>query len=488
MEDLILTNESIKKRVMSGIVVLGVRKFFFQLILTFGNIVLARIFAPEIFGVFAIISFLVMTLGTLTTFGLPQAIVQKQERITKNQLRAIFTSILFTSLVFTFLIYYLAPVANFFYKGAINDSVMFWLRLFSLYVILINASSVSIALLERNLEYKKLAVGELAVVFVSQGLTIILALRGFGVGSLVLGSLLGNFIGALLFFYFAPWQIGLNFSLKEIKDYFSFGFNFQANSIIGVVNGAVTPGFVGAVSGPTAVGLLNWAGGLRAAGLAPVDVVSRLVFSACARARQKEEFLRSLIEKMIQVTCLATFPLLAAIFALAPQITYIIYTDRWLPGLTALYLSTVQGVFLVLGTILTQVLFALGEARTVRNISLFWAILQWVLTVPLVLLWDFNGAVLAGILVSATFFIPLREVRKKIKINIWSHTLPYLIYSIISGGVMFWLTKVFAIISIWQILFIGLVGVGCYLVFLLLFEREEIIDDFVRLKELVMGR
>lgn len=133
----------------------------------------------------------------------------------------------------------------------------------------------------------------------------------------------------------------------------------------------VVPGFVGAVSGSQAVGLVNWAGGVRGAGLAPVDVIGGIVFPACAQAQTRKKFLKSLIEKMIQISCVLSFPLLAAIFALAPRVTYIIYTSKWLPGLTALYLSLIQGVFILIGGILIQVLFAFGQVRTVRNISLF---------------------------------------------------------------------------------------------------------------------
>lgn len=485
MEELIFTDGGIKKQVASGIVVLGIRRVFFQLIISVTNIFLARLLAPEVFGSFAIISFFVLTIGVLTTFGLAPALVQKSGSATKKELQAIFTALLFSSGVFVIVVYLLTPLASLFYKEALGNSGIFWLRLFSLNLLFINITAISIALLERNLKYKKLTVGEVATLFLIQGSTIIFALKGLGMGSFVLGSLLGNLASFLLFFYLAPWPLGFNFSLKEIKGYLSFGLNFQANTVIGAVNSAVIPGFVGAVSGPAAVGLVNWAGGVRAVGLAPVDVMGRLVFPACARVQENKKLLKSLIEKMIQITCLFSFPLLAAIFALASQITYILYTDKWLPGLTALYLSAVQGVFLVLGVILTQVLFALGEAKTVRNISLFWAILQWVLTIPLVLLWNFNGVVLAGMLVSATFFIPLREVRKKVQIDIWPHVLPYLGYSILTGLLMFGLTKIFIVSSLWRLLAIALIGGSFYLGILWSLKKKEILEDFAKLKSLL---
>ena len=47
--------------------------------------------------------------------------------------------------------------------------------------------------------------------------------------------------------------------------------------------------------------------------------------------------------------------------------------------------------------------------RMAKRGQITWAVLQWLLTIPLVLMWNFNGVVLAGVLVAATFFIPLTD-------------------------------------------------------------------------------
>lgn len=485
MEEIIFTDQKIKKRMVSGFFILGVRRVIFQVILTVGNIALARILVPEIFGLFIIVSFLVTTAAQLSSFGLIQALIQKKEAPTKIELRVMFSVLLATSLLFALLIYLLAPYANHLYRGILGETGIFWLRLFSLNLVLINIAAISIALLERNLEYKKLTIGELIAPFLTQASIIIFALKGFGVGSFVLGTLVGSFASFIIFLIFSPWPVGVNFSFSKLKPFLPFGLNYQANMITSSINNAIIPGFVGIASGAGAVGFLNWASGIKEVGLAPTELFGRLAFPACSRAQGRTELLKSLIEKMIKFSCLLGFPLIAAIFALAPSITYIVYTSKWLPGLTALYLSLAQSIFLVLMLILIPVLLALGEAKTVRNISIFWTILQWVLTVPLVLIWGYNGAALAGLLVLFTIFIPLHYVRKKVEINLWPNVLPYLIYSLLCGLMMFRLTKIFTVVSIWQILFIGFAGGLFYLGIVWFFKKKEIINDFVRLKELI---
>lgn len=480
-----LTAKGIKKGIAAGVIVLGIKRVAAQLVLTLSNIVLARLLAPEIFGAFSIISFLILTLGSLTSLGLAAALIQKKGQVTKKELRAAFTALILSSLIFALIIYFLTPLVNGFYQGKLGKENIFWLRLFSLGLIFANIPAISGTLLERKLDYKKIAGGELIHLLVTQVLTVIFAWKGLGVGSFVLANLMAGVFNFFLLFWLSPWPIGLNFSFKDLRNFWSFGLNFQANTLIGIVNGAVIPGFVGAVSGSQAVGLVNWAGGVRAVGLAPAEVTNRLIFPACSRAQNKKRLLKSLIERMTQLTCMFSFPLFAAIFALAPAITYIIYTDKWLGGLTALYLSVIQGIFILLGGIFVQVLLALGKAKTVRNISLLWAVLQWVLTVPLVLFWNFNGVVLAGILVSLTFFIPLKEVQKEVSLDIRPHTLPYLAYSVLAGLVMFCLSRLVIIKSLPELLAIGAIGAIFYWGIVLLFRGKIITHDFIRLKKII---
>lgn len=477
-----------KRKVARGIFILAIRRVLYQLILTSSNIVLARILNPSVFGSFTIISFLILTLGILSNFGLGTALVQKKEAATKQELRAIFTVLCFASVVFIVLIYFLAPLAHILYGGKLNVQSIFWLRLFSISVIIGQVSTISMRLLERHLEFKKLAIGEVFSVTAIQIITILFALKGFGMGSFVLGNLLGGIASFFIFYFLSPWPIGFTLRLSVVKSFLPFGLNFQANSIIGAINGAVVPGFVGAVSGERAVGLVSWAGGIRQVGLAPFDVIEKIIFPAVSRSQDDKKLLKMLIEKMIKFSCMFSFPILALIFALAPSIVSIIYTSEWMEGLTALYLSIIQGIFILLGAVMIDVLLALGRADSVRNISIFWAVLQWILTVPFVLLWGFNGVVLAGVMVSATFFIPLVQVRRYVSISLWPYVVPYLFYSILTGIVVFLSGKFLVIDSVWELFSVSLIGGILYGTILVIFERKKIMQDITKLREIAIYR
>jgi len=474
----ILSEEIIQQRIIKGVAYLGVRRVLLQIILTLSSIVLARILEPSIFGTFAVISFIVGVFSYVTTFGLDKALVWSKSPIKTGQLRVIFTILSVSSFLFALLIFFLAPLSKLIYNGQLSTSDIFWLKLYGFNVFFTNLRCVSASILEKKLDFKKITIGELTILFITGILSIILALKGFGVGSFILGNLVGSILGACLYFYLSPWPFGLDFSFRKIKNLLPFGFNFQAKSLIETLNGAVIPGFVGVVSGTQAVGLINWAGGIRQVGLAPADTVVRLVFPTCSQAQDKPEFLKKIITKVVRISSVLSFPIMALVFSLARPITYIVYTDKWLPGLPSLYLFSIQGIFIMLGGILMDVLLALGESRKVRNITLLWAIMQWFLTVPLVLLWNYNGVALAGILVSATFFIPLAEVKKKIKINIFNEVVPYFLFSVISGAAVFFISQKYIVNSIFDLLVQVILGLLIYFGLVFVFKWREVIADF----------
>lgn len=477
----------LKRRAVSGVFFLGIRRVVLQVILTGSNIILYRILFPGDFGAFAIALGIVNLLAIFASLGLETALVQKKDEPKKEELQATFTITLFLSSLTAILVIMLAPLLTSFYQEQLGKAGIFYLRLLSLFLVVSGLRGVSSMLLERRLDYFRLVIGEVSETLILQATTILLALKGFGVLSFIYGSLTARFLGFIIFFILSPWPLSLRFSLKAVRGILPFGVNFQLNTIVGGLNGAVVPIFVGKVAGSAGVGFLNWAGGLAVAPRAIPEIFSRLIFPVCSRSQDDKKLLKVIIEKSIQLSCLTSFPLIIILVALAYPVTYLIYTDKWFPGIPALYFFSLQSIFVIIGGIFTQTLLALGEAKTVRNISLFWAILQWALTVPLVFKFGFIGLAVASMLVSATFFIPLALLRKRVEFKIAPHVLPYLFYSLIAGAVSFWFNNQRPAQKFLDLLVFAGVGGLVYLILIFIFERKEIIEDFIRVRKILFS-
>ena len=476
---------SLKKRAVSGVFLLGIRRIVFQLILTGGNIILARLLFPAVFGSFAIIQGIINIFLVFSSLSMGMALVQKKKEPKEFEIRTAFTATFIMTVFIVGLIYVFSPAIASLYRFQLGEKGILCLRLLAASIILLSVREISSALLERKMNYSKIIVAEIFEVIILQCVTILLALKGFGVFSFIWGVLFSRIGGSIIFWLFSPWPMGFSLSWPAIRDLSRFGWNAQLLNIINMLEGALVPLFVGIVAGSSAVGLMNFAGGLAAFPLIISEVISRVVFPLGARFQEDTQRLTKIIEKSIRLIGLGTYPAVALVAALAKPITYLIYTDRWEAGIPAVWIFSLQSVFNLFSLIPNQALLSLGEAKTVRNINLFWMFLQWTLAVPLVIRFGFIGMALAGAIAAMTFFIPIIKLKKKVTIRLWCNIWPYLLFSLISGGVVFAVNRYYPARSAAAIMSYMLTGGIVYFGLTWLGKRKVMVDDLVTLKNTI---
>lgn len=475
-QEVVVNPEVFKRKALQGVVALGIRRIIVQIIQTVANVILARILFPEDFGLFALVSFYVTIFSLISDIGLNAALIQSRNEPTDNQLKSIFTTHILLGTFVAILMVAGVPLFEFFYHKQLGQEGRVLLLLVSIAPLLLNLKLVPYSLLERKLRYRKLVIGEIVELVVLEIITVILALRGFGAASFVWGMLVSRGVASVLFFILEPWHVGFHFSFTPLRSFFSFGIPYQVSNGVGVISGALAPVAVGGFIGTTALGLINWAGGVGAFPRFIGEIAGRIMFPIGARLAQDRRLLKIAIERAIEVTSILTLPLVAVMLALVPPITYIVFTGRWEAGIPALYLFTLQAGFMVFSVILTNALLAVGNARAVRNINLFWVALQWILTVPLVTVFGFTGFAVAALLVSLTFFIPLWQLQKYVHISFVTLVLPYMLYAALSGIATYLYSWIFPIKSLWELLFAVFLGLAFYSIFLFLFRRKSVLQ------------
>lgn len=473
-----------KKGAISGLVSMSLRRVFAQIIQTSTNIILARILFPRDFGIFAIVLLFVSLFTLLADLGLSAAIVQSPKPPTKHQLRAIFTTQLLLAVVATLLMWLMSPLLFHFYKGELGDKGVFYLQLSSFAIILHNLKLIPNSLLERSLRFKKLAIAEIIELAIGPIVTVALVLAHFGVVSFIIGLLMARLVSTLTYHWLSPWPVGLAFSKTALKSFLPFGLPFQINQTIGTLSGSIGPVVVGTLAGASALGLLNWAGGVGTIPQTIGEIIGRIMFPLNSRVQHDLKLFQKSLERSIQFASMVALPMVAMLIALAQPITYIIFTDKWAPAIPALYLFAIQSYLMVLNSILTSALFALGYSKTVRNINFFMVASQWLLTIPLVMAYGITGYAIASLIISTAFLISLRELKKIIDIKILKYNLMYLIYSSISGAFIFIYTWRYPVKSLLELIIAATLGFSVYLLFMMTFERKLIMSYITNLAEL----
>ena len=195
------------------------------------NLVLARLLCPEDFGIIGLIMVFVGIADNLVDGGLGNALIQKKE-IDRKDISTVFTTnLLFSTFLFLLLFFSAPAIADY-----INvEKFDFFLRVEAIMVLLRAFIVVPSSLINREMDFKKLATIHLLVNAISTTIAIVLALCGFGVWSLILRNISLDAFTIIFLYIVKRIPLSLSIYKDHFKQLFSYGiFVASANIVEGL--------------------------------------------------------------------------------------------------------------------------------------------------------------------------------------------------------------------------------------------------------------
>ncbi len=410
-----MSAHDVRRLAVKGIGAVLLRTMSLRALTFAGNIVLARILAPESFGLFAIVNFVVLIAAFLADMGMGAALVQRKQKLTEEDLRAAFTLGLIVDGAITLGLVLMASklVGIYNLEPQYSRAVMILAA-----TVMISSFAVVPAInLERHLRFKEQANAELAAQLVYVTLAVALAAAGLHVIAFVIASLVSRVLHTVLVNIMSPWRPRLGFDRARLKSLLSFGIPYQLNGLVIQLKDNFVPIFVAYTHGPKAVGYINWAVGLATNALFLQVIVSRVTFPTYARLQHDLPALKDSVEKSIKWISATVFPVTFLLMALAHQIVRFLYGPKWAPGLPSFYMLCVPILAASYSSVMVSALHGVGRAKVVLKLTTVWAIAGWALAVPLTRWIGMNGFALAMVFVSSLSIMSVIEMNKVVKIR-----------------------------------------------------------------------
>lgn len=193
-----------------------------KIVVPLTNMILARILAPEAFGIIATITMIVSFTDMFTTAGFQKYLVQHEYKdkadLYKGTSVAFWTNLALSLFLWIFIIIFKDPVASF--VGNQGHGIAIAVACFSLP--LTSFSSIQEALYTRNFNYKVLFYNRILAILMPIIITIPLALLGMGYWALIIGTIIGNLAKAINLTIRSEWKPNLYYSFKLFKEMISF--------------------------------------------------------------------------------------------------------------------------------------------------------------------------------------------------------------------------------------------------------------------------
>lgn len=312
-------------------------------VVNFGiGVVLARLLPPEDFGLIGLAWIVVGFAELFVSLGLGPALIQKKE-LNERHIRVGFTLSLVMSLVMAAAVYLIAP------WGAVllrDSRVTPILQVLCGMFVVRGMGVTSRALLSRRLAFRPLFIISLAGAVGYGVLATVLAFTGFGVWSLVYGSLLQAAIGTGLSFGYARHSVRPLASRGEFQDLAAFGAGISLASVFNYVARKGDYFIAGRLLGPAPLGLYTRAFNLMSLPTSAfVQGLGSVLFPVMSKMQDQPARFRGAYINSMSVMAFGVIPLMAFVVILAPEIIIGIYGDNWAGAVAPLQILGLFGAF-----------------------------------------------------------------------------------------------------------------------------------------------
>ena len=370
----------------------------------FMGIVLARLLAPEDFGVYAVALVVLNAVLSINELGVSLAIIRWPGDVGRIA-PTVATIALSSSLLLYAACFIAAPVtAN--ALGAPQASGV--LRLLVLGVVVDALTAVPAALMTREFQQgRRLVVDTIGFVAVF-AVSLTLALSGAGAWSLAWGMLAGSIVNGVAILLWAPARYRFGWRVDAARELLAFGLPLAAASLL--VFGTLNVDYivVGRELGPIELGLYLLAFNLSSW---PVTLFSspvrRVALAAFSRLAEEPDAARRGFTRAVVMLFTAAAPACLLLFIFAEPLIKYVYGTKWSASAGPLPFLAVLALTRVLAELGYDFLVALGRSRATMVVQAVWFCALLVALQVGVRLGGITGVAVAHAVVAVGVVIPV---------------------------------------------------------------------------------
>lgn len=303
-------------------------------------LILAKLLGPQPFGVVALTSTFILLSTLLIEQGFLEALIQRKE-LNKELLSSAFWGLMALGFIFFLVMFFSAPlIAKVFSEAQIEDI----LKVLSVNFLINSSSLVHLALLERALNFKVVAVARIIGIIAGGITSIVLAFSGFGAWSLVIQQLIFALIQSVVFWVSSGWRPTFGFSWAEYKDLSVFGSKILLLRIIGRGNQYFYDLLIGYFLGTVALGYYSFAYKIYNTVSDVINLsFSRVLLPVFSALQDRQEQLREQYYKVSTKLVYLVAMVLSFMVVLLPTTISFFYGQKWSSSIPLIQVFLVAG-------------------------------------------------------------------------------------------------------------------------------------------------
>jgi len=404
----------LQRKTVSGVVWLLFARFGQQLTSLAVLFVLARLLAPESFGLFALAGVFTRLAMLLISSGLTSAIVQREALEELHLDTAFWINFLLAIILMVLLISSSGFIAEYFGEPLLSPVVK-WL---SVTILLGGLSQVQTQILSRHMSFDSLSKRLLIAAPISGIIGVTAAFSGFGVWSLVIRDLSFQLVMLVVLWRVSPWRPGLGVSLSHARELFSFGVSQMGSNVVRFLRTQGIVLVIGSLLGSTALGYYHLASRLYTVLFDTVSQsITRVAWSLFSRLQSRLPELKQALFSVIRFSTILSWPLFLGLCVTSTVLIPVAFGEAWRPSVPVLQALSIAALLQSMISPLSSLFLALGKPELRLQL---WSLETVIgLTGSLLAVRWGVGAVAWALVVGAAVVVPLffRHARKLIGLD-----------------------------------------------------------------------
>ena len=317
-----------RKQVTSNLLWRVMERFAAQGVTFIVSIVLARLLEPEVYGTISLVTVFTVILEVFISSGMGTALIQKKDADDLDFSTLFYFNITVCLVIYS-LMYFVSPHIAAFYN---RPELTLIVRVLSLTLVISGVKNVQLAYVAKNMIFKKFFFATLGGTVGAAVVGIAMALNGFGVWALVAQSLFNNIIDTVILWIIVKWRPKRMFSLKRLKQLFSYGWKLLVSALIDKVYIEIRALIIGKLYTSSDLAFYNRGAQFPKLIVANINTsIDSVLLPTMSAEQDNRDRVRAMTRRAIKTSTYLIMPVMVGLAVCAEPIVDLLLTAKWLP-------------------------------------------------------------------------------------------------------------------------------------------------------------
>jgi len=324
------SHKSLKLKVFSGFLWRVAERAGASIVRFVVSIILARLLAPDIFGIIAIVIVFTSFADVFIESGFGKALIQKKDA-DDIDFSSIFYFTTAISIVAYALLYFSAPIIANFFELFEHSQLTSLLRLMTLSLLISGLNIAQSAYASRNMLFNRFFWATGGAVIISATVAIIMVITGFGIWALAAQHLIGAIVYTIILWLTLKWRPKLAFSWQRIKTLYSYGWKLLLANMTYRVYRELRTVLIGHLYSPA--DLAYFTRGRSFPALIADNssrAISSVLFPAISKEQNSTKAVKSMMRQSMTVTSYLMWPMMVGLAIVAEPLVLLLLTETWI--------------------------------------------------------------------------------------------------------------------------------------------------------------